>query len=287
MVAEHFKESFPQPWENMLSRQGGQIRGCSGPAVQGIISRFGQHDKIYSSEGGRTNREQRPAAEDLHRRLHDTGLGSFNESDRVKLLGRLQEYIYSCQVLPWCQRQRLSVEIDPKCSLPQIISSILEAARESKLAGPVAQHLVGAKLCLRFPDKDIPNYTYSASDETTERAGDFQVADTAIHVTVAPGEKVIARCEENISNGYRPLLLVPQGEEVQGARMLAGHRDLQDLLQVTSIEDFVGCNISEIGQFEQARINTHLAELLRVYNERVDEVETDKSIQIEPPKNLK
>ncbi|MDX2282116.1 MAG: DUF4928 family protein [Saprospiraceae bacterium] len=112
----------------------------------------------------------------------------------------------------------------------------MKLAKTEKKWGVVAQHLVGAKLQLRFPNFEITNEHVSSSDESTNRKGNFMVQTTVFHITVAPGDKVIEKCRSNTSEGYGVNLLVP------AERPGLIHAEVQDtfegkaqLIRVTSI----------------------------------------------------
>lgn len=65
---------------------------------------------------------------------------------------------------------------------------MLAEARQTGKEGPAAQHLVGAKLALRFPDMKVSNASYSTADDQSGRLGDFQIGDTSFHVLEAKGQ---------------------------------------------------------------------------------------------------
>src|SRR5208337_3878184 len=136
----------------------------------------------------------------------------------------------------------------------QIIADILEtAAKRQRSLGAVAQHLVGAKLALRYPHREIENHSYTTADMQLGRPGDFVVNDTVIHVTVAPGQDVIAKCGANVKSGYRATLLVSESK-IQAARQLTEIAGFQQRISVNSLEQFVGQNIEEIGEFGKAAL---------------------------------
>jgi hypothetical protein len=174
---------------------------------------------------------------------------------------------------------------EPSYSTWRTIHDLLVVARENGKYGPVAQYLVGAKLQLRFPELAIENESYSTADDQLGRPGDFYIGDTAFHVTVAPMPPVFEKCKRNIESGYRTYLLVPDG-------MLAGARQNAELaafdkIAVESIESFVSQNIEEISKFSKPGLLSGLRKLLETYNQRVNTVETDKSMLIEIPKGLR
>jgi hypothetical protein len=116
------------------------------------------------------------------------------------------------------------------------------------------------------------------------RLGDFIVKDTAFHVTITPMDKVYERCRQNVEQGMRSYLLVPD-DHVQSVRLRA-NEEVQSRVAVESIESSVGQNVEDMAAFSQRDLNAKFYELLVVYNKRVDDVEIDKSVMIEIPPNL-
>ncbi|WP_371317518.1 DUF4928 family protein [Adlercreutzia rubneri] len=91
----------------------------------------------------------------------------------------------------------MKVDIDPNKPVSGIVADIRRTARSrsDKPAGIVAQHLVGAKLELRFPGLDIGRDKVNAAHQQTNRQGDFQLGNTAFHVKMSPMQKLIARAQ--------------------------------------------------------------------------------------------
>ncbi len=137
---------------------------------------------------------------------------------------------------------------------------------------------------MRFPDIIVSNEGGSTADMQTQRPGDFLIGHTAFHVTVAPMQPVFDKCRHNIRQGFKPFLLVPDSKLI-GARQIAEQVSEQQIT-VESIETFVSQNINEISIFSKDKLTTSFKELIALYNQRVDEVETDKSLMIELPSNL-
>lgn len=179
---------------------------------------------------------------------------------------------------------QIQIKMDPDLTTWHNISNMLSIAREIGKEGPLAQHLVGAKLELRFPKIKIGNESYSTADDQLGRPGDFCIGDTAFHVTVAPMPALYQKCQKNVDDGYRVYLLVPD-------RTLNGARQNADLIlpgkvAVESIESFVSQNIEELSDFSKQKLAAGFRQLLETYNKRVDVCEIDKSMLIELPKNL-
>jgi hypothetical protein len=197
----------------------------------------------------------------------------------------MQRWLVENGVSPYFNRQQLDPEIAVERPVPQIVADIIAAAGARNVAGCVAQHLVGAKLALRYPEGKIENHGCTTADLQLRRQGDFIVGDTVFHVTVAPMPAVIDKCEENIKNGYRAVLLVLDSK-LQAARQLAELKNVHNRVGILPIEQFVGQNIEELAGFRKASLSLNLRALLEKYNERVDGVETDKSLLIKIPGNL-
>jgi hypothetical protein len=182
-------------------------------------------------------------------------------------------------------RKKLEVEIDLTKPGPVIVEDILRASYEKKIGGPVAQHLVGAKLARRFPGKKIENYPATAPDEQLQREADFLVENAAFHVSVAPTSGHLQRCAENLVQGRQPYMIVPAAQ-VAKARAFAEDKKIEGQVAIVAIETFVGQNIDEMGEFHRGKVKPEMAAVLNEYNRRVAEVETDQSIQISIPKHL-
>jgi hypothetical protein len=282
VVLERLKEDFDLSIDAHTATGGSQIRGASGEAVRSILASFGE-TRRFVSEGGRTNRGLRGDIANMLKALASAGLDTLVVNERNVILDDLQGFLVD-RVREFHGRQRLKVAYDPSKSTRQAISDLLANAREVGKGGQVAQYLVGAKLQLRFPDDKIGNESYSTADEQLGRPGDFLVGDTAFHVTVAPMPSVYDRCKQNLNDGYRTFLLVPENSTV-GARQNA-EATAPGQIAVESIESFVGQNIEELSTFSKNRIPNGVRRLLETYNERVDTVEADKSVLVEVPPNL-
>jgi len=282
VVLEHLKQDFDLDIDAHTAEGGSQIKGASGAAVKKILADFDE-TRQFVSEGGRTNRGLRGDVESMLVALKPLGLDKLKKKKRNKVIEDCQRFLVD-QVREWHGRQRLEIVFEPAMTTRDLVRQILSKAKECEQSGQVAQYLVGAKLALRFPDIDIPNESYSTADQQLGRPGDFVVKDTAFHVTMTPMDKVYERCRQNVDQGMRAYLLVPD-DHVQSARLRA-KEEVQGRVAVESIESFVGQNVEEMAAFSQKDLNAKFYELLVVYNKRVDDVEIDKSVMIEIPPNL-
>lgn len=73
---------------------------------------------------------------------------------------------------------------------------------------------------------------------------------------------------------------------MERAKHLAEDKDLQDHVSIVPIESFVGQNVEELGEFTKEKVRPEIAAVLKEYNRRVAEAESDQSLQIKLPKNV-
>lgn len=267
-----------------MAPKGGQIAGLSTSAVKKILVRYGE-TRMLSKEGGRTSRGNPEAVAALLSRLENAGLAHQDERARLGTIDAMQRWIVA-RSAAYHELKPLSFDFDLSQPTSRIISRILATAAERRQGGPVAQHLVGAKLELRFPDEQVGNFGYAAADDQAGRAGDYQVNDAVFHVTVAPKLAHAEQCRSNLNNGLTPYLLTDDGHL---AEALVRLKDVgvQDRVELRTIETFVGQNLCEIGGFSRSQRPHTWAALLAAYNRRVDAVEADKSLMIDVPASLR
>jgi DNA (cytosine-5)-methyltransferase 1 len=282
-IAHALKTTFPLRHEDFITDRN-QVK-TGGPLIRNILREFGE-DRIYASEGGRTTRGTRPAAERLAATLNKvTDLSGLSKADRAAIAKAIQEWLFENGVKPYFNKKRIEVDIHLDKPGSKIIAEILETAAKRNAAGGVAHHLVGAKLALRYPNRTIENYSYTTADQQLGRHGDYAVGDTAFHVTVAPMQAVVDKCVANVRHGFRPILLVTE-HKMEAARQMAEMSGHSDRIGINSLEQFVGQNIEEIGEFGKEALRKNVKALLEKYNERVADKETDRSLLIEIPENL-
>jgi len=282
VVLEHLKEDFVLSLDSHRAKGQGQIRGVSGKATEKILAAFGE-TRHFLSEGGRTNRGTPGAVGSMLDCIRKMELNSLNPEERYVALNALQGMLVE-RVREFHSRERLKFVFDPGKTTRQIVHEILQSAEEDGKLGAVAQYFVGAKLQLRFPGIAVSNDSYSTADVQLGRKGDFLIKDTAFHVTVAPMPAVYEKCKSNLDAGYRVYLLVPD-DTVMGARQIADGT-AKGKIAVESIESFVGQNVEELSEFSQKALMGEFLKLLQTYNQRVEAVESDKSMMIEIPANL-
>jgi hypothetical protein len=280
------KEKYPLSNAD-IHTSNGQVKGLNGDRIAAILKDH-QISKSYSKMGGRTTRATVPDAQDFLRRVSRVdGFAELPTEERKLVLDACEEWLVG-KVQEFFAKQKLEIQVDLSKSGPSIVAGILKVAKERKVGGPVAQHLVGAKLAHRYKDHPhikIDNFNTMAADQHLDRDGDFRIGDTAFHVTVGPSSLHFDKCAENIKNGLRPILLVPT-DEMERAKHLAEDKGLQDSISIVSIESFVGQNVEELGEFTKDKVMPQIAAVLKEYNRRINEAESDQSLQIKIPRNV-
>lgn len=283
-IAELLRACFPLTEESIKSEKNSQVKGLSGKLIKDLLARHGEKRK-FTSEGGRTSRGTLVIATRFALALSDA-LSPFapSEEERAAIADALQTYFVKRIQIDYFDKKRIEVNLDASKPVSAVVADIMNAAKEraDQPTGIVAQHLVGAKLELRFPELEVGRDKANAADLQTERQGDFQLGNTAFHVTVAPSSKLVDRAQENILQGFRPIMLVPYSE-VAFATGLFKSEELDSKVGVQSIESFVGTNIEEMSFYASDDIRIGLARLIRRYNERIADCEIDQSLRIEEP----
>lgn len=284
IVLERLRKDCKLDLDSHLAKGGAQIAGLSLSALRKILARFGE-SRPFPSEGGRTNRGNNRPIQLLLTHLDEAGLSTLKKSTQRALIEQLQEFLVQ-SLDGYYALERVSFDFHPSKPARQLIMEILDKAKERDQSGPVAQHLVGAKLAIRFPDTEIANFSYSAADDQAGRPGDFYIGNTAFHVTMAPNMHHVERCAQNLKEGLSAYLLVPDSKLIT-ARALLETQGIETRVTTDSIESFVGQNLAEMGEFTPTKFSGKMAALLAEYNQRVAAVETDVSLQIEVPALLR
>lgn len=282
-VAELLKGCFPLTEDEVKSEKGSQVKGLGRSVVSRALASRGE-TREFTSEGGRTSRGSLPLALDLAEAVNGLFSDGITDEERMSAADEMQGYFVERIQRDYFDKQLLKLEIDASKPVSGIVGDILDAARgrSGQQAGTVAQHLVGAKLELRFPGLNVGRDKANAADLQTNRQGDFRLGDTVFHVTTSPMKGLATRVHANIRDGLRPVVLVPC-EKVQFAVGLFDSEGIGDRVGVQSIESFVGTNVEEMGAFDSSDIREKVIRLVRCYNDRIRCCEADKSLAIEEP----
>ena len=273
----------------LMTTGGGQVRGLGRSAVQNVLRRHGIL-QVLAAEGGRTSRGS------IHNMKVYVGLLNRLVSRGNPDLDAIESF--------WVDRVRQFFAGEPfrlnlrlSQSLSSVVSDLLEQAAKrqanspgTNLSGAVLQHLVGAKLELALGEGEtshqkftggVAHHSVSTADSPTGRPGDFCIGDVAIHVTIAPSEAVIKKCELNIEAGLRPVLVTTRRQGIF-ACTLADNFGLKKHIDVFDIEQFISLNVYEQGGFSWEGRKQTVSEIVERYNRIIDKVETDPSLRISP-----
>jgi len=191
------------------------------------------------------------------------------------------------QVKNYFSASPLKLRLDASTSLRTCFRSVFDEAAKRQaqspgatVVGAVMQHLVGAKPQVLYPDKRIDHQGYSVADAPTGRSGDFDLGDCAIHVTTSPSLSLIQKCQDNMDQGIRPLI-ISSAPGAAFAEKLAADSGLEKRIDVLDIEQFLVTNLFEWTQFEAKERKSNFQDLVDQYNQIVEACETDPSLKIE------
>ena len=272
------EQTFPVSADMYKTAQEGQVRGLGGSAIKRVLKDHGI-DRVLSSEGGRTSRGSMGKLYpyvDVLNDLHGSGHLDLLEAERF-WVEKVQQYF---DQLPFVFR------LDPSKSLRACVRQLLEqaVARQREVtgtmyAGAVMQHLIGAKLDI-ITDGQVDHHGVSVADAPTNRAGDFLLGDTAIHVTTAPSAGLMEKINANLQAGLKPII-VTTVDGLGGANAIAKQYALEDRIDVIEVEQFVAGNLYEWSKFEQQERDSQVKELFDRYNRIVADVEQDPSMRVD------
>lgn len=248
IMCEHMRSDFPL--DELRWSTGSQVRLLGGGRIKQILGRCGE-DRPFASEGGRTSRGSQDLARSVGAAVNSSSVADefkdLNAADRGSVIDLLQARMVERIQTDFYDRQRLSLEIDFSKQTRYTINALLATARAKggNTAGAVAQHLVGAKLEIRHSGLTVENQSYTTADQQTGRAGDFNINDAVIHVTMSPTEALLTKCQANIEHGFRPMILTPE-ERITAVRSLADNIGIEDQVAVRSVEEFISGNVEEM-----------------------------------------
>lgn len=282
VVTKHAQElGLPLKSEELLVDRGGQVRGLGMSTVQAILAKH-QITRVLAKEGGRTSRgsidNMRAYVEFLNGQYATGQLTDLNVVEKF-WIDRVREFFAG---------KPFSLKADSGLSIRAVIRNLMAQAiqRQKEVpgvmyAGTMMQHLIGAKLDIVLASKQpLKHHGSNDNDENNGRTGDFDVGDVSIHVSTAPTEALLRKCQENLGAGRRPMIITTQkGTAV--AEGLASNIDILERLEIIEFEQFVAANIHELGGFESTQRTLRIGELIDRYNAIVAEYETDPSLKIE------
>lgn len=270
-------DGLPIKKSQLLTPGGGQVAGLGRAPVQAILADHGI-DRVLAEEGGRTSRGSIGKMN-----AYVEFLNSLNDAETEDLAAIERWWID--RVLSFFASRPFRLRLDSSKSPIVIVSELLEQARKRQrdsegatYVGTVLQHLVGAKLDIVLGG--IKHHGASTADQSTGRESDFLAGDVAIHVTSAPSEALLRKCEENLGSSLR-VIIVTTPDRVALARGLVEQFDVLQRVDVLDIEQFLTSNLYEHGRFDPAGRRRAVENLIAKYNEIVTKHETDPGLRIE------
>lgn len=275
------QKGLPLNPNELLTEELGQVAGLGKGAVQKILSSFGI-TKVLAEEGGRTSRGSMG--------LMQAYVAALNELHKHALLDIDAAFAWWIQkVNQYFAAEGPRFSFDTGKSLRANIMDLLGQAKEiqahaggTNYVGAMLQHLIGAKLDLVLGKGQITHHGFSVADQSTERKGDFDFKSMAVHVTTSPGEALIRKCDQNLRDGFKPLIITIN-DNVTAATALLNNAGLGDRVDVLDGLQFLTANVFEHSQFVAGTCKVTLVNLLRYYNEIVASCENDPSLYVRLP----
>lgn len=160
-------------------------------------------------------------------------------------------------------------------SAEAVIRDVMGQAEERGKSGDVAQYLVAAKLMLRL-GRPIPVVQSNKGDRKSHgdrdaRTGDFEIENVTIEVAVGiPDDKHLNQVVDALEDTDLEVWLLTRHDRVETWRReleALGGVDMKRVI-VSSVESFVGQNITEMGGFSTTGKASQLEQLFALYNER-------------------
>jgi len=177
----------------------------------------------------------------------------------------------------------ISVDYHPDLIPWNFVRELVKAAHETGKDEVLTRHLVGASLHLVLAEAVQDNPTCRVDDRTVP-LGNYLVGDMVFHIILAPFIEVYDKCRENLENGFRVWLLVPE-KYFCGTRQNA-EIILPGKITVASIESFVSQSLERLAGFTRQGLKKALRRLLETYNERIRAQEPGQGLLIDIPPSL-
>lgn len=272
------KSGLPLDSSILVTDSKGQVLGLGKSAVQVILKEYGI-TRVLAEEGGRTSRGSLGNMQGYVAFLNELYSDGIADTEAI-------ERWWVARVNDFFSAQPFTLKYDTAKSLRAIVRDLLaQAFKRQKenpgtmYAGAVLQHLVGAKLSLVLPEGAVNNNGYSVADAVSARSGDFIIGEVIIHVTTAPGEALMRKCESNLQAGTRPIIVTTH-ESMPGAESLANIQGIGGRVDILEVEQFIATNVYELSRFETLERKLTVDRLVSKYNEIIEECETDPSLKV-------
>ena len=268
---------FPLAESDFITDKEGQVKGLGRSAVQAILGDYGI-TKVLAEEGGRTSRGSMG--------LMKAYLAFLNAYVKPLDLDSVEAWWIE-RVKVYLSAKPFRFNVDNSKTISNAISFLIEQAEQRQSGNPgttyvgaMYQHLVGAKLSVAMPGIELDHHGYSVSDDSSARNGDFHIDDAVIHVTSFPQEALIRKCQRNIEDSKKPIIVTSiRGFPVADSLLVnMGIRDRVDIFEITQ---FLSINVNELSHFKSDNNRNTISSILFTYNDIVEQVETDPSLKID------
>jgi len=222
---------------------------------------------------GRRSSSLRDWGQELLDILRDAGFAEASLEARSKLIDEAQAE-FARHLRDILEQDPLEVRVRGR-SAEAVIHEVLEQAEDKGKCGDVAQYLVGAKLMLRFK-RDVPVFPANKADRKSRsdresRLGDFELGNAVIEVAVGlPDDNHVEKVAEALEDSDSEVWLLTRAHRVTTWKNELSDAEGVDIRRVvvTSVETFVGQNITELGEFSSKQKVAQLEELFDLYNTR-------------------
>lgn len=230
--------------------------------------------KAINKNHGRRSSNLGSWGDALLRLIDAAGFQSMDQEGQEKLLDEAQRGIGS-ELRAILEEEPLRIRANSK-SAEAIVGDLLKQAEKRQKAGDVAQYLVGAKLMLRF-NRKVPVHGANKGDrkshaDTAARLGDFEIENSILEVAIGlPDEKHLQQIEDVLEHTDREVWLLTRDDRVATWKNETSKRFVpqqMSRLVITSVESFVGQNITELGEFSAAGKVEQFKKLIELYNTR-------------------
>jgi len=221
-------------------------------------------------------------------KLISNSLKGISQDDFQQTGDSIIKYLYN-KIFPILEQYKdlggIEIPFSASESIASFISKII--AYPSGNSGAILQHLVGAKLELRFKNGTlkIKHNSSATADKQTRRHGDFDIGSTVIHVTKSPTTEHYRKAKSNAESGRKVYLLVPD-KIVRATKELAESDFGSSILRkidIFSIEQYLTQNLDEMAVYDKNSALKKLKNLLIKYNELIETYENDNSLIIVIP----
>jgi hypothetical protein len=279
VVTDHARTmGLPLDPNRLRTDKEGQVLSLGKGKVQQILARHGI-TRVLAEEGGRTSRGSLGKMSAYVALLNGLAAEGTLDLDAV-------EAFWITRVREFFAAKPFALRIDPTLGVRAAIRHLFAQAearqREMQgtmIVGTMMQHLVGARLT-QVHGEGVAHNSASTKDEGQARPGDFDIGDLAIHVSTAPGEALIRKCQTNLAGGQRPVIMT-MGRGVGLAAGLAENAAIAERLDVLDVEQWLAASVlDQAGDSGAGRLAAFGA-LVEQYNIIVEAVETDPSLRIE------